>query len=146
VTRSPRSGVTHVATPDRSGGTDHWGNRRDDRGIAAVEFALLAPMLMTLLVGIVIAGTAALGQLKVQSAARDGARAASVEPGIGCTVALDRLAGTEHSTGTSSCSTVSVCPGTVSTIAVTSTQTVTITIIGSRTITLDADATFECQS
>ena len=103
-------------------------------------------MLMTLLVGIVIAGTAGLGQLKVQSAARDGARAASVEPGVGCTVALDRLAGTEQSTGTSSCSTVSVCPGTVSTIAVTSTQTVTIPIIGSRTITLDADATFECQS
>jgi Flp pilus assembly pilin Flp len=146
VTRSPRSGVIHVVTPDRPGGADHRDHRCDDQGIAAVEFALLAPMLMTLLVGIVIAGTAALGQLKVQSAARDGARAASVEPGIGCAVALDRLAGTEQSTGTASCSTVSVCPGTVSTIVITSTQTVSIPIIGSRTITLDADATFECQS
>lgn len=146
MNRSPRSGVSHVVTPGRPGGDDQRRSRHHDQGIAAVEFALLAPILMTLLVGIVVAGTAALGQLKVQSAARDGARAASVEPGIGCTVALDRLAGTEQSTGTSSCSTVSVCPGTVSTIAVTSTQTVTIPIIGSRTITLDADATFECQS
>lgn len=146
MTRSPRSGVIHAVTPDRSGVGEQRQHHHHDRGIAAVEFALLAPMLMTLLVGIVIAGTAGLGQLKVQSAARDGARAASVEPGVGCTVALDRLAGTEQSTGTSSCSTVSVCPGTVSTIAVTSTQTVTIPIIGSRTITLDADATFECQS
>lgn len=113
--------------------------------MAAVEFALVIPMLLALLVGVVIAGTAAVGQLKIQSAARDGARAGSVEAGAGCTVALDRLVGASATVGTPSCSTTAVCPGTDSTIALSATRTVSIPLIGDRTITLSADSTFECQ-
>lgn len=102
-------------------------------------------MLLALLVGVVIAGTAAIGHLKVQSAARDGARAGSVDPGAGCTVALNRLVGTSATVGDAACSAVAVCPGTNSTIAVTATRIVTIPLVGDKTITLDAESTFECQ-
>ena len=135
MTRSPRSGAVTTAAPDRRG--------RDDRGIAAVEFALIAPVLLALLVGIVVAGTTAVGHLRVQSAARDGARAGSVDPGTGCTLALGRL---DAMVGATSCTTIATCPGTNSTISVTATQTVTIPLIGDRTVNLDATATFECQS
>ncbi len=102
-------------------------------------------MLLALLVGVVIAGTAAIGHLKVQSAARDGARAGSVEAGVGCTVALDRLVGTSATVGGPTCAAIAVCPGTNSTVAVTATRIVTIPLVGDKTITLNAESTFECQ-
>lgn len=143
MTRSPRPSSSPPGELGRRGrtGTD----TAHDTGIAAVEFALVVPLLLALLVGVVIAGTAAVGQLKVQAAARDGARAASVDPGVGCTVALDRLIGTSSTVGAPSCTATAVCPGTDSTISVTATRTVTIPIIGDRTITLNADSTYECQ-
>lgn len=50
--------------------------RRTDRGAAAVEFALLLPVLLLILAGIVDFGRAMFTQISVTNAAREGARAA----------------------------------------------------------------------
>lgn len=52
--------------------------RRDDRGVAAVEFALVLPVLMALLFGIIEFGFVFKDQLAVLQAAREGARIAAV--------------------------------------------------------------------
>jgi Flp pilus assembly protein TadG len=53
-------------------------NLSDDRGAAAVEFALLLPVLIAILLGIIEFGLAFNSQLQVTNAAREGARAAAV--------------------------------------------------------------------
>lgn len=50
-------------------------DRRRDRGAAMVEFALIAPILVVLLVGIIEFGRAYNAQISIQGAAREGARA-----------------------------------------------------------------------
>lgn len=52
--------------------TDH--TRRDDRGAAAVEFALVLPILLLLVLGIVQFGLTFTQWLEMESAAREGAR------------------------------------------------------------------------
>ena len=54
--------------------------RGDDRGQATVEFALILPLLMLCIVGIVWVGQVMTSQVRVEHAAREGARAAAVEP------------------------------------------------------------------
>ena len=49
-----------------------------DRGVTVVEFALLAPLALVLLIGIVIAGIVAMNYVQLHNAVRDGARAAAV--------------------------------------------------------------------
>lgn len=56
-----------MATPDR-----------DDRGAVMVEFALIVPILVTLFVGIVQFGLAWNTSISIESAAREGARAAAL--------------------------------------------------------------------
>lgn len=51
---------------------------RDERGSAAVEIALLAPMLGTLVLIVIFGGRLALARQTVQAAAADAARAASI--------------------------------------------------------------------
>ena len=55
-------------------------NTPRDRGAAAVEFALLLPMLLLLLFGIIDFGRALNAQITLTQAAREGARIASVAP------------------------------------------------------------------
>ncbi len=52
--------------------------RSDERGSAAVEIALLAPMLGTLVLIVIFGGRLALARQTVQAAAADAARAASI--------------------------------------------------------------------
>ena len=47
---------------------------RDDRGAAMVEFALILPLLLMLLMGIIEFGRAYNTQISIQAAAREGAR------------------------------------------------------------------------
>jgi Flp pilus assembly protein TadG len=48
--------------------------KRDDRGAAMVEFAIVLPVLMLILVGIIEFGRAYNAQVSIQAAAREGAR------------------------------------------------------------------------
>lgn len=52
--------------------------RREDRGAAAVEFALIMPVLMLLVFGIIDFGRMLNAQIKLTEAAREGARAGSL--------------------------------------------------------------------
>ena len=52
--------------------------QRDERGMTTVEVAVLAPVIMVLLLFIVYLGRVATTEQKVQSAARDAARAATI--------------------------------------------------------------------
>lgn len=54
------------------------GERGDDRGAVMVEFALILPLLVMLLVGIIEFGSAYNTKLALQAAAREGARAAAL--------------------------------------------------------------------
>lgn len=53
---------------------------RDDRGIAAVEAAIVTPIFMLVVIGVIEFGLAFKDQLAVTSAVRAGARIASAEP------------------------------------------------------------------
>ena len=51
-----------------------------ERGTAAVEFALVLPIVLTIVLGLVQVGLLVRDQLLVESAVRSGARTAAVEP------------------------------------------------------------------
>lgn len=69
--------------------SDWWGmtrhsvleNRRNDHGVAAVEFVLVLPLLLLLLFGIISFGWIFSAQLTLNNAVREGARAAVVAGG-----------------------------------------------------------------
>lgn len=54
--------------------------RRDDRGQATVELALVLPIIVIILAGVVWVGQLFAVQLQLEHGAREGARAAAVEP------------------------------------------------------------------
>lgn len=64
----------------------HTGCRGDeghfDRGAAAVEMALVLPLLLFLLMGIIDFGRAYNAQIQLSAAAREGVRLASLNPGL----------------------------------------------------------------
>ncbi|GIH08926.1 hypothetical protein Rhe02_69930 [Rhizocola hellebori] len=62
---------------------------RRDRGAAAVEMALLLPLLLMLIFGIIEFGLLLTAQIGVTEAAREGARAATVDPSA--SAARDRV-------------------------------------------------------
>lgn len=72
---------------DRSGG-----NRGGDRGQATVEFALVLPLLVLCVAGLVWVGQVMSQQVRIEHAAREGARAAAVEPSSAQAVAADAVA------------------------------------------------------
>ena len=125
-------------TPDRKR------RRPADPGLAAVEFALILPVLVILLFGIVVAGTVYVDHLRVQSAAHDGARAGAIAPGQGCSTAVGRVTALRNATV--SCSAPASCPGTTSSVNLTVAETVSIPILGSRTVHLSASSEFQCVS
>jgi Flp pilus assembly protein TadG len=55
--------------------------RADERGTAAVEFALVLPMVLAIVLALVQVGLLVRDRLLVESAVRSGARTAAVEPG-----------------------------------------------------------------
>ncbi len=72
---------------------------RDDRGAAAVEFALVSLLLFTLLFGIIEFGLAIRDKIAVTSAVRTGGRVASAEPKA-CDLGTAGCAGADSVTGT----------------------------------------------
>lgn len=69
------------------GETGSGGDRGCDRGQATVEFALVLPLLVLCLAGVVWAGNIMATQVRLEHAAREGARAAAVEPASATAVA-----------------------------------------------------------
>ncbi len=59
-------------------GPGRWGRRREDRGAAAVEFALILPVLLLLVLGIINFGYVFGQKLALNQAVREGARNAVV--------------------------------------------------------------------
>lgn len=110
--------------------------------MAAVEFALVLPLLVVLLFVIVNGGMVFLDQLHLQSAARDAARIASVEPTQACATALAELSGND--VGSTSCELVQDCSGGTAEVRLTASQNIAIPVIGDRTVNLDASSTFVC--
>lgn len=76
------------------------GERRsgDDRGAAMVEFALVLPILVMLLVGIIEFGSAYNTQLALQASAREGARAAALRRSPAEVESAARNAASPHGT------------------------------------------------
>ena len=118
---------------------------RGDDGVVAVEFALVLPILVMLLFVAVAAGTVAAGQLAVNSAARDGARAGAVAPSGACDLALSRLEGASATAGTASCTALSTCPGTDSVIRIETQRVVNVPFLGDRTVELSSTARYRCE-
>ncbi len=63
------------------------GEDRHDRGQATVEFALVLPLLVICLAGLVWVANIMVTQVRLEHAAREGARAAAVEPDRAASVA-----------------------------------------------------------
>jgi len=69
---------------------------REDRGQSTVEFALVLPLLVVCLGGLIWVGNLMAWQLRLEHAAREGARAAAVEPAYAsaaASTAVSKMAG-----------------------------------------------------
>ena len=64
----------------RRNGGDQRNRAGRDRGQATVEFALVLPLLVLCIAGLVWVGNLMVTQVRLEHAAREGARAAAVEP------------------------------------------------------------------
>lgn len=80
-------------------------HRTDDRGAAAVEFALVLPLLLVLLFGVIDFGRLLNAQIMLTEAAREGARAAAMGHAAGPRVTR-AAGGTTVTTRT-----ITACPG-----------------------------------
>ena len=76
------------------------GRRRDERGTAAIELVLMAPVLMVILLFVVGLGRMAHARQQIESVAADSARAASLERNTSQSAAAAQTAA-EHSLGES---------------------------------------------
>jgi Flp pilus assembly protein TadG len=68
------------------------GDQAGDRGQATVEFALVLPLLAICIAGVIWVGQIVTMQIRLENAAREGARAAAVEPDRASSVAAEAVA------------------------------------------------------
>lgn len=139
-TRRPAPGPRRG--PGDTGGHTTQTRAPRDAGSAAVEFALVVPVLLTLLFAIVTLASVFFDQLHLQAAARDAARAGSVAISRACTVATGELAA--NGIGTHTCTVVHDCTTGTVTIALTATSTYAVPLLGDRTVSLDATSSYVC--
>lgn len=115
---------------------------RDDDGVVAVELALVLPVLVMLLFGILQFGIAYNRLQGVHAAAREGARAGAVSPGGECSRAADAMDGLGT---TSTCTVVQSCPGDRVIVEVVVDNDIDIPFVGSRTVTLTGRGEYRCE-
>lgn len=113
-----------------------------DRGVAAVEFALVLPVLVVLIFLIVSAGSIYLDQLNMQSAVRNAARIGSLNPPMACEVARDELS--SNSVGMLGCTLLSDCSAGRIRVQLVSHQVVSIPLVGHKDVTLHATSSYSC--
>jgi Flp pilus assembly protein TadG len=131
---------------------------RNEKGAAAVEFALVVPILLLLLLGIVEFGRIYNAQMQLTAAARDGARVMSInsvpaQSADDATAAVIASASALHPDVTSTQIAISVSPSSTSVCAPGSTATVTVTypiqflsgLFGS-SITLTGKGVMQCSA
>lgn len=129
--------MTAVAT-----GSQALAPNPDEKGVAAVEFALVLPLLIVLLFTIVLAGSVYVDQLHLEAAARNAARAGAVDPGNACATATSELSG--NSVGNLTCTLVQNCSKGTAQVRLDATQTVTIPLVGDKVVSLHASSSFIC--
>lgn len=114
----------------------------DDRGSAAAEFAVVVPVLLLLLFVMVTLASVFFDQLHLQSAARDGARAGSVQIANACSVANGSLA--SNDVGAVTCTTLTTCTSGAVKVSLQAVKPYAVPLLGSRTVTLTATSSFTC--
>lgn len=114
----------------------------DGRGVAAVEFALVMPLLVILLFVIVIGGGVYLDQLNMQSAARNAARVGSVDRSAACTTAANELAA--NAVGDLSCLVQKTCDTGAFQVRLTAHRNVQVPLVGRKSVVLVASSTYVC--
>jgi Flp pilus assembly protein TadG len=114
----------------------------NERGAAAVEFALVLPLLMLLLFGIIEFGRAYNAKVTLTHAAREGARALAVDDGDPIAVTKDAAASLDPSKITV---TTTVCePGETGEVTATYQMTFSIPLFGDWTSDLSATGAMRC--
>ena len=116
---------------------------KDDKGAAAAELAIVLPIFIILVFGIIEFGLAFNRLQGVHAAAREGARIGAITPGTECAQAFDALDGL-NVTGFS-CSVTQSCPGTKVVVEVSATEEIDIPIVGTRTVSLSGKGEFRCE-
>jgi Flp pilus assembly pilin Flp len=141
VTRRPRE---QVRTDARRCSRGHaFRDRRDQSGAAAVEMAIILPVLVLLMFGIVEFGLAFNRLQGVHAAAREGARVGAVSPGDECARALSALDGLGVSAVT--CIVEESCPGDRAVVVIGATEEVSIPMLGDRSVSLSGRGEFRCE-
>lgn len=118
----------------------------DDRGAVMVELALVLPLLVLLLIGIVEFGRVYNAQISIQASAREGARALALgESSDAVAAAVNQAAGAATVTSiTQSGCPANPSPTSYATVTVTATHTFGIPFIDLGTRTFDASASMRC--
>ncbi|MCP3936554.1 MAG: pilus assembly protein [Actinomycetia bacterium] len=115
---------------------------RSEDGAVAAELALLLPVLVMLLFGIIQFGLAYNSLQGVHAAAREGARVGSVSPGDECQRASDALDGLSIS---ATCTVAQSCPGDRAIVIVEANTSLDIPFVGSRNLTLTGRGEYRCE-
>lgn len=117
--------------------------RPTQRGSVAAELAIVLPLFIMLVVGIVEFGLAFNRLQGVHSAAREGARIGSISPGAECGQAWDSLDAVQVQGF--ACSVVQSCPGDKVVVEVKATEEIDIPLVGSRFVSLTGKGEFQCE-
>lgn len=119
----------------------------NQRGAVLAEFAVILPLLMLLVFGIIELSIAFNRHQAVHAAAREGARVASIPNGPSpCGRVSDALTGINFASSPS-CGVVGDCSGTSESVDVTvsAPHTISVLFIADINVTLSGEASFRCE-
>ena len=115
----------------------------DQRGAAAAELAIVLPIFIILVFGIIEFGLAFNRLQGVHAAAREGARVGAISPGNECAEAFDAIDGLGVTGFT--CNVTQSCPGSKVVVEVSASEEIDIPIVGTRTVSLTGKGGFRCE-